>query len=274
MAATVFIDRSSLSIGADPEFFLKKGDDFVSGHSFPCGNKSNPRKTQHGKVQCDGVALEVNVSEAFTKTKFLLNFRGVVNDLARIVSDWDKSEAYIVAEPIAFFKKEYLTGLPIWARELGCNPDFNAYTCSQNDIPDSSLNIRTGAGHLHLGWTEDAEGLTHFSKCCELTKQLDYTVGLRTLLFDDDPRRRFLYGKAGSFRPKPYGVEYRVPSNAWCQSEDLAGVMYDGCTQAVNTLNDGVYFDAVVPGLARKLINDNNVNWVSEYPKLADDLGI
>lgn len=270
----LFIDRNALSIGADPEFFVKNGDEFVSGHTFPCGNKDKPRVTDHGKVQCDGLALEVNVSEAFTKAKFLLNFRGVVNDLNEIVRNWDKSEAYLVAEPVATFSSGYIDKLPIWAKELGCNPDFNAYSKEQNPLPDSALTIRTGAGHLHLGWTENAEGQDHFDKCADLVKQLDFTVGLRTLMFDDEPRRRLLYGRAGAFRPKFYGVEYRVPSNAWCQSEKLAGVMYDGCVQAVNKLNDGYRFEEKFPGLAQKLINDNNVNWITEYPLLADTLEI
>jgi hypothetical protein len=31
----------------------------------------------------------------------------------------------------------------------------------------------------------------------------------------DHPIRRGIYGGAGSFRPKPYGMEYRTPSNNW-----------------------------------------------------------
>ena len=269
-----FINRAALCIGADPEFFVKKGDTFVSGHAFPCGSKTAPRKTAHGAVQNDGVALEVNVPEAFSKAGFILNFRGVVHDLAQIVHNWDKGEAYIVAEPVATFTEEYMKGLPPVAKDLGCNPDFNAYTMDVTPTPNSAVQFRTGAGHLHLGWTEDAEGMEHFQKCATLVKQLDFTVGLRTLLFDTDGRRRSLYGKAGAFRHKPYGVEYRVPSNAWCQSEDLAAMMFDGCTQAVEMLNDGIELDKTYPGLAQKLIDDNKTAWVEEYPKLADVLGL
>jgi hypothetical protein len=265
----IFIDRSGLTVGADPEFFVKRGDDFLSGHGFPCGTKDNPRRTQHGKVQCDGVALEVNVTEAFTEEKFVLNFRGVFHDLNEIVRKWE-TEAYLVAEPVASFPAAYLDKLPVWAKTLGCNPDFNAYTMNANDTPNADMPIRTGAGHLHIGWTENAEGLTHFEKCAILVKQLDYTVGLQTLLFDDEQRRRMLYGKAGAFRPKPYGVEYRVPSNAWCQSEALARQMFQGCVRAVDLLNDGVELDNEAKGLARELIDSNAHDWTERFPKLAD----
>ena len=265
----VFIDRVAVSIGADPEFFIKQGDDFISGHQFPCGIKEKPRKTDHGAVQCDGVALEVNVEPAFSERAFVLNLRGVMFDLTHIVRGWN-GEAYIVAESVAPFKSEYLKSLPASVRALGCNTDYNAYTADVNPKPSEDVPFRTGAGHLHIGWTEKAEGFEHFEKCCKLVKQLDYTVGLQTLMFDTDSRRRMLYGKAGAFRPKPYGLEYRVPSNVWCASEKLAGSMYRGCIKAIDLLNDGVDLDKETEGLAREIIDKNEVDWMGKYPKLYD----
>lgn len=266
---TVFLDRSSILVGADPEFFVKKGDVFVSGHSFPCGSKDKPRKTGHGSVQVDGMALELNVKPAFNRGGFITNFRGVTHDLDMIVREWD-SECYLVAESVAPFSIEYMSKLPSWATTLGCTPDFNAYTMEQNDTPKANTPFRTGAGHIHIGWAENQEGMEHFFKCAELVKQLDYTLGLRTLLFDGEPRRRLLYGKAGAFRPKDYGVEYRVPSNAWCQSEELAGCMFDGVIQAVDLLNEGRVLDKETEGLARECIDKNDTEWVTKYSKLAD----
>lgn len=267
----VFLDRSGISVGADPEFFVKKGDKYISAHFFPCGTKDKPRQTEHGSVQCDGMALELNVRPAFTASNFVTNFRGALFDLDKIVRGWEK-ECYLVAESVAPFSLEYIKRLPTSATELGCNPDFNAYTMAQNDLPNAETPFRTGAGHIHIGWTENAEGMEHFFKCAELVKQLDYTIGLRTLLFDTDPRRRLLYGKAGSFRPKPYGCEYRVPSNAWCQSEELASMMFEGVIDAIDMMNSGQVWDKETMGLARELIDTNQTEWVAKYPKLADNI--
>lgn len=268
----VFLDRSSILVGADPEFFVKKGDNFISAHNFPCGTKDKPRKTEHGAVQVDGMALELNVKPSFTRGGFVTAFRGCVFDLDQIVREWDK-EAYLVAESVAPFSLTYMNGLPPKATALGCEPDFNAYTMEVNPTPQVETPFRTGAGHIHIGWAENQEGMEHFFKCATLVKQLDYTIGLRTLLFDAEPRRRMLYGKAGAFRPKDYGVEYRVPSNAWCKSEELAAVMYDGVIRAIDLLNEGKDLDADTAGLARECIDRNDTEWHTKYPKLADLIG-
>lgn len=271
-----FIDRTAVSIGADPEFFVKSGDNFISGHNFPCGGKLNPRRTEHGAVQCDGLALELNVTPAFTTNQFIMNFRGALFDLDSIVKNWTlggNRECYLVAEPVAVFSKDLMDRLPPHAKMLGCDPDFNAYTGEPNPTPNAEgVLFRTGAGHLHIGWTEKAEGFEHWEKCARLVKQLDFTVGLVTLLFDDEPRRRALYGKAGSFRPKHYGLEYRVPSNAWCKSEMLARTMFHGCMKAVEMLNEGEELDEEHFGLARSIIDHNQTGWHVDHPKLADVL--
>lgn len=269
----LFLDRSGLLVGADPEFFVKSGDKFVSAHNFPCGSKDKPRKTAHGHVQVDGMALELNVKPSFTRTGFVQAFRAVVFDLDEIVRTWDK-DAYLVAESVAPFSVEYMKGLPPKATALGCDPDFNAYTMEANPTPQAETPFRTGAGHIHIGWAENQEGMEHFFKCATLVKQLDYTIGLKTLLFDNEPRRRMLYGKAGAFRPKDYGCEYRVPSNAWCQSEELAGVMFDGVIKAVDLLNEGIDLDKQTEGLARECIDKNDTEWHTKYPKLADMIGV
>jgi hypothetical protein len=48
-----------------------------------------------------------------------------------------------------------------------------------------------------------------------------------------------MYGAAGAFRPKPYGVEYRVLSNAWLQSEELMAWVYRTTTKAITDLFEG-----------------------------------
>ena len=52
---------------------------------------------------------------------------------------------------------------------------------------------------------------------------MDYTLGLDSLLLDSDTRRRSMYGRAGSFRFKEYGIEYRTLSNFWIKNNKSIG---------------------------------------------------
>jgi len=263
----------NLMIGADPEFFVRsQARGFISGHTFKCGTKLQPLQTKHGAVQVDGLALEVNVKPSGSKAEFIKNVKGVISDLTAIVSS---KRCIIVAQPTVKFTKKYMKTLPKEVRELGCNPDYNAYTGGLNDAPNGEVPFRTGAGHIHVGWTSDQEpqGYEHFQNCCVLARQLDYFVGLRTLKFDKDHQRRNLYGKAGAFRPKPYGMEYRVPSSAWCRSEELMGLIYDATVDAFNAANAGVDLDTRFDCFAATAIDKNITEWDELNPEVAKEIG-
>lgn len=259
-------------IGADPEFFVKKGNIFVSGHTFRCGTKINPMKTEHGFVQVDGLALEANVPPSADRGTFIANCLGVIGDLEQIVRGRNCS---IVAQPVAKFSSKYIRALPKHVQELGCNPDYNAYSESMNEPPNGRVAFRTGAGHIHVGWTKekDPDDLKHFEDCCFLVRQMDYFVGLRTLKFDTDNRRRELYGKAGAFRAKPYGMEYRVPSSAWCRTPELMGEVFDATMAAFNSANEGVDMDKKFDNFAQVCIDKNITNWDELNPEVAKEIG-
>lgn len=261
----------TIRIGADPEFFVKQSNRFISGHIFKCGTKELPLKTKHGFVQVDGLALEANVPPAETRDQFIQNVQGVIGDLNEIVL---KKKCAIVAQPTVMFGKKYLDSLPRHVSQLGCNPDYNAYTGGMNEAPNRNLPFRTGAGHIHIGWTEDAdlEDMVHLERCILLVKTMDYFVGLRTLKFDTDAKRRELYGCAGTFRPKHYGVEYRVPSSAWCKSPQLMGMIFDATMDAVNYAQDK-NIDEKFDSFAQAAIDKNMTDWDEINPDVAKEIG-
>jgi hypothetical protein len=57
--------------------------------------------------------------------------------------------------------------------------------------------------------------------------------------WDKDKERRKLYGKPGAFRPKPYGCEYRVLSNAWVDKPEVASLLFRTITDVVSELKKG-----------------------------------
>lgn len=205
-------------VGADPELFVKQGGKHVSGFGLVPGDKKSPHKVDCGAVQVDGMALEFNIDPADNEERFITNLETVMGILSEMVPDYE-----VVADPVARFTKEYMATQPQEALDLGCDPDYNGWTLAENVKPDVDLPFRTGAGHVHIGVVEGAsvEDQSFFKVCADAVKEMDVFLGLPSLFFDDDMQRREMYGKAGAFRPKSYGFEYRTLSNKWLSNQDL-----------------------------------------------------
>lgn len=260
-------------IGADPEVFpVDQNGQFISGHHFNCGTKENPLKTENGHVQVDGIALEFNVSPAGTSNEFVKNVKSVMNDLNRLV-DSIRPGASLKAIPTAHVGREFLENLPEENRALGCNPDFNAYELMENPIPNVNAPFRTGSGHVHIGFCEPDNSLVfdfeHFMRCAKIARQMDFFLGLPSLEWDDDDVRRTLYGKPGAFRPKPYGMEYRVLSNKWVTEDNLIEYVFNQTMLGLTALDEGVDMYDIYGTFARDIILEGNRDWIGMSPEIA-----
>lgn len=255
-----------IKVGADPELFTRSKETglFVSAHNMLSGTKENPTPVRRGALQIDGTALEFNIDPALSCDEFVNNIAEVRAQMAEAVEEFNVD---IVAEPVAEFDPEYFRKLPARAVELGCNPDFNAWDLEPNPMPDAEVMFRTGSGHIHVGWGEgfNIDSDDHFMACINATRQMDYYVGLASLMWDPDNRRRELYGKAGAMRPKPYGFEYRVASNMWLRSEALQRFVYNATVKAMDDLMAGNDKSAQFGPLAQELINNNVTDWHDKY---------
>jgi len=226
----------TLKIGADPEVFVRQGGKFVSAHGLVKGTKECPFPVNKGAVQVDGMALEFNIDPAKNAKEFSDNIHTVMAILDDMVPDHELDPV-----PTASFTKAYMNKQPKEALELGCEPDFNVWTNDVNPKPNGDVNFRTGAGHIHIGWADnvDVTHPEHIEACQTVVKQLDWTLGILSTVYDKDKKRRKLYGDWGSYRVKPYGVEYRVLSNAWLKSPELVAWVYKTVTESVQRLYKG-----------------------------------
>lgn len=254
-----------IKVGCDPELFLRDPATgaFISGHGVLPGNKQEPHKVKCGAVQIDGTALEFNTDPADSCEEFINNINTVMAEMQNLAG----ADRVIVATPVAEYDLEYFKTIPPDALELGCTPDFNGWTFDINPPPDVENTFRTGSGHVHIGWGEgfDVNSEEHFLACCSLARQLDYYLGVVTLLWDKDDRRRSMYGKAGAFRPKSYGMEYRVPSNVWLNSDEMRRFVYEAAVKATNDLLNGVDKNAEFGDVARTIIDNNETDWYKKH---------
>ena len=187
-------------------------------------------------VQVDGMALEFNIEPAHNKLQFVDNVNVVFNTLQKMVPGYR-----LLMEPAVTFDREVFDAAPPESKVLGCDPDFNGWTGEANAAPNGETTLRTASGHIHIGWTGDVPPFSadHYRLCMRAARQLDFYLGAPSVLWDPKVERRALYGRAGAFRPKPYGVEYRVLSNAWLRSPVLMEWVYDATIKAMHDLWEG-----------------------------------
>ena len=221
---------TKILVGADPELFVKQNGKHVSGFGLIPGDKAQPHVVECGAVQVDGMALEFNIDPAASEKEFITNLDTVMGILKQMVPDHE-----VVADPVAHFTKEYMAKQPFKALELGCDPDFNGWTGKENKKPDVDLPFRTGAGHVHIGIVENAntEDKAYMDVCCAATREMDLFLALPSLFYDNDTQRREMYGKAGAFRPKSYGFEYRTLSNRWLSDKAIMSWVYRATQQCI-----------------------------------------
>lgn len=221
------IKQPKISIGADPELFAFKGTTPISVHNLLPGTKWNPMEIPRGAIQVDGVAAEFNIEPAGNSKDFVRNIKHVRRVMERILVAKDK-EIKLHAVPTVMFTPEYFAELPDETKALGCEPDYNAYTKAANPKPETTKPMRTGSGHIHIGWEGcNPTAPDYVDTCCDLVKELDFILFRQSAKWDNDIERQELYGKPGAFRYKKYGLEYRVLSNKWLCDERIIKFIFD-----------------------------------------------
>lgn len=255
---------NTVLIGADPEMFVRNPNskNFISAHDMIPGTKEKPFPVPYGAVQVDGTALEFNIDPANTVNDFVRNINAVRKTMADMVPGYN-----VVAEPVAHYADEYFKSIPAEAKRLGCNPDYNGWMMKMNPPPNGNSGpFRTAAGHIHIGWDKglDEYDADHFMFCCRIARQLDYYLGIQSLLWDGDNTRRTLYGKAGAFRPKTYGMEYRVLSNRWLDSDELMRWIFNTTQCAMADAFNDNWAEDTYGDFAQQVIDNNRTGWPDE----------
>lgn len=253
-------------VGADIEYFLLDKE----GKPVPCigivgGTKDKPLPLISGMegytIQEDNVSLEWGIPPAPDKWSFVYSCLRAREEIDSILKSKELSASVVSSMRFDAKQLEHPQ-----AKTLGCESDYNVWERTENPKPDitgENETLRTAAAHIHISFTVDDEPIQlplHLPEVELIVKACDVYIGLASVLLDSDQERRKLYGKAGAFRPKPYGVEYRVPGNFWTKEPYLIAWIYDQIKHIINQANSHSFGGAVMEykEFILKAINESN----------------
>jgi hypothetical protein len=227
-------------VGCDPEIFLKdENGSPVSAISRFGGTKKKPKivselvmhNTRLGKfaIQEDNVALEYNIPPSASNSHWI-KYHRLINDYLDKAISSQGLQKHIV--PAVSFPDEQLNTPKAWI--FGCDPDFDAWELKINPRPTcDDKNLRSAGGHVHVGYDSPNK-----IKSIEMVRNLDLHITLPMLLVEPPNERTKLYGGPGAMRFKPYGFEYRTPSNFWVTNEARIAWIFKAVIHSItNKLN-------------------------------------
>lgn len=230
-----------LSFGSDPEFMVfDKNGSIKSAIGIVKGTKAKRIDLGNGhKLFYDNVLCEMNVSPGTDESEVIGLFADCFKRAATAIYPYRlRPQASCIYPPRECEHED--------AKVFGCEPEFCAYEMQQLNPPtcEPGNTFRSAGGHIHLGCDTEVWPLkapienvgTDDEDCSKrdwgrlwVVRMMDLFVGVPSLFIDHDSTskaRRQLYGKAGTHRPKDYGVEYRATSNFWLQSPKLTSLVY------------------------------------------------
>jgi hypothetical protein len=222
-------------LGADPELFVQTSEgqivpvcgkiggtkeqpliinhliDAQYGPEGPRRGRGEVDREGNYAVQEDNVMLEFNIP-AYSDGAY---FQEAITKILTVLENSVLIQQGIRAkyEVMHTFKPEDMAPFP-QAFTIGCMPDMNAY--AENGVferqPFNAThfgNHRFCGGHLHVQYNHNNVPRHIFAQFMDLVAELPF------LRYDKQKMRRMFYGQPGLYREKPYGIEYRTPSNYW-----------------------------------------------------------
>lgn len=223
----------NITIGADIEVFLQdiNTKEIVSAEGIIKGTKEEPHQFKDGgfATSLDNVMAEFNIAPAKSSKEFNMNILEALDYIKSVIP----ANLTTLPLPSARIDGKWLQTPN--ALLFGCEPDYNAWEGGVvNQKPNCMTipSLRSCGGHVHIGY-KDPNNL----HTMELIRAMDIFIGLPSIIQEPDNERKQLYGKAGAFRFKPYGGEYRTVSNYYLQSNNLTEWVFNSTMEAIEFVN-------------------------------------
>jgi len=279
-----------VSLGGDPEVFLKINGKYVSSDRF-LPPKEKPRMVSRGKIYNDGFQAEIGLDTGVCKEQFSYNVMYSMRNFVRYLLSLDKINSEIGAiktieldtSPIISVTKSELAKAGKRACEFGCEPDYSAWDEDEEiAYPDAkSFLKRFAGGHIHVGYGNSVIYEAFLYKpenILRCVRAMDIFVGIPSVAFTQNNRelekeRRKYYGQAGRYRKQPWGFEYRALSPFWINHTAITSIISDFTRIAVTSVfrNDAKSYNEISELITedeiRHIINNADVKKAKELTR-------
>jgi len=244
--------KSVLKFGSDPELFAQKivnnkpyvvppvvfrkelGQEIIRNEPrHPVFRELVINEKENIKIHEDGCAFELTIPPRNSMKEVFDLIQQGYNGVQEIVQKFGFDKAVI---PTINFDTEEFRNKDGDFKEcliFGCDPDLDAFNYNRVQEMENALEhpYRYGGGHIHISGSDLLEKYPLIA-----VKLLAATIGnfvtANSLMKDLDHLRVHRYGRPGKYRIQKYpdntiGIEYRTPSNAWTNSEEISeGIQY------------------------------------------------
>lgn len=247
-------------LGSDPEFFFKRGDKIIPSREVIAVDDEN--------IHRDGVQGEATPIASSCRQSCVF---WIARCLEKAHNQAKQAGAEVSFTMGAEVPVDSWKSVPQEDRRFGCVPSENIYGTKRINVTGQKIRFRACGGHIHYGSQYAVSVSKDSKKLEELVKMMDLFAGNTMVLLDRDPsniRRRKYYGRAGEYRIKKYGIEYRTLSNFWLRHPVLWSLASAQVRNAVAAHKCGELRKALLKEVdfrkVKRAINNNDFNLALE----------
>ena len=220
------IEEFEITMGSDPEIFVKRGGVPTSAFRLTSGTKDKPEDVGDGYfLSLDNIMLEGNIPPASSKDEFVANMDKLV---AIMDARAKRARMELFPEDVAYPDERSLRRPD--ALIFGCSSYMDAWADGEQEAEDMGEQpFRVAGCHIHIGYKNPSVIMNK-----AIAKAFDIFATAPAHKIHVAKERMDYYGGFGNYRCKAdmYGLECRALGGFMFQHDYFAW-MYDATVKAV-----------------------------------------
>jgi hypothetical protein len=247
--------RTSVSLGTDLEFFFRArnhgvvpADNILPPESEAMDSDGGVKKA----IFYDGIQAEIRTTPDSCRARIGDQLVDLFRTVHRVAKE--NGVTMLMQSSVDVTRDVLLRARDPISRQFGCSPhrsERKGGKVEQIRVDGETHEIRYAGVHVHVG-SADKYALQTDDGILRTVRMLDLFLGTVGVMIESthwDRLRRQVYGKAGIYRRKEYGLEYRTPSTVLATHPAFMSLAFSLARQAVQVVECKLdeFFLSLVP---------------------------